>query len=36
MLIQQAIPSFEAFYGRPPPAESDVRGLAIEALGRAG
>jgi shikimate dehydrogenase len=36
MLIQQAIPSFEAFYGRPPPAESDVRGLAIEALGQAG
>jgi shikimate dehydrogenase len=32
MLIRQAAPSFEAFYGRPPPSEIDVRGLAIAAL----
>lgn len=31
MLIGQAAPSFQAFYGRPPP-ELDVRGLALEAL----
>jgi shikimate dehydrogenase len=33
MLIGQAIPSFEAFYGAAPPASVDVRGLAIETLG---
>jgi shikimate dehydrogenase len=32
MLIGQAIPSFEAFYGRPPPAGAHVRALAIAAL----
>lgn len=33
MLIRQAAPSFEAFFGAPPPAEVDVRGLALTALG---
>ena len=33
MLIGQAIPSFEAFYGQAPPASVDVRGLAIRTLG---
>jgi shikimate dehydrogenase len=33
MLIQQAIPSFEALFGRPPPAGVDVRALAAAALG---
>ena len=33
MLIGQAIPSFEAFFGQPPPAGVDVRGLAIQTLG---
>ena len=33
MLIGQAIPSFEAFFGRPPPADTDVRGLALAVLG---
>lgn len=33
MLIGQAAPSFEAFFGRPPPARVDVRGLALTALG---
>jgi len=33
MLIRQAAPSFEAFFGRPPPAEVDVRRLALAALG---
>lgn len=33
MLIGQAVPSFEAFYGQTPPAEVDVRGLAIRTLG---
>jgi shikimate dehydrogenase len=33
MLIGQARPSFEALFGRPPPAEVDVRALAIAALG---
>jgi shikimate dehydrogenase len=33
MLIRQAVPSFEAFFGRPPPADVDVRALALEALG---
>ncbi len=34
MLIRQAAPSFEAFYGRPPPSEVDVRALAMKALGQ--
>lgn len=34
MLIGQARPAFEAFYGQAPPAEVDVRALALEALGR--
>lgn len=33
MLIGQARPAFEAFYGHLPPAEPDVRKLALEALG---
>jgi shikimate dehydrogenase len=33
MLIQQAVPSFEAFFGRPPPIGVDVRSLAVAALG---
>ena len=33
MLIGQAVPSFEYFYGQLPPREVDVRRLAIEALG---
>lgn len=32
MLIGQAIPSFEAFYGRSPPPDVDVRALCLEAL----
>jgi shikimate dehydrogenase len=36
MLIRQAIPSFEAFFGQPPPAGVDVRALALAALGEAG
>lgn len=32
MLIGQAVPSFEAFYGRPPPEGVDVRSLCLEAL----
>ncbi|MFN9711811.1 MAG: shikimate dehydrogenase family protein, partial [Alphaproteobacteria bacterium] len=32
MLIRQAEPSFEAFYGQPPPEGVDVRGLALKAL----
>lgn len=32
MLIGQARPSFEAFFGRPPPAGMDVRALALKAL----
>jgi shikimate dehydrogenase len=32
MLIGQAAPSFEAFYGRPPPAGADVRALALQIL----
>lgn len=35
MLIRQAAPSFEAFFGRPPPEEVDVRALALEVLARA-
>ncbi|WP_435530002.1 shikimate dehydrogenase family protein [Phenylobacterium koreense] len=33
MLIGQAIPSFEYFFGQTPPKSVDVRRLAIEALG---
>lgn len=33
MLIGQAVPSFEYFYGQPPPRDVDVRSLAIKALG---
>jgi shikimate dehydrogenase len=33
MLIAQARPSFEAFFGRPPPADIDVRALCEQALG---
>lgn len=33
MLIRQAVPSFEAFFGRVPPASVDVRALCVEALG---
>ena len=33
MLIGQARPSFEAFYGQPPPGGVDVRALALKALG---
>jgi len=32
MLIGQARPSFEAFFGQPPPADLDVRALALKAL----
>ncbi len=35
MLIEQARPSFEAFYGVPPRAEYDIRGLALDYLGEA-
>jgi shikimate dehydrogenase len=34
MLIGQAVPSFEAFFGQAPPASVDVRVLALEALER--
>ena len=34
MLIGQAVPSYHAFFGAPPPA-IDVRGLCLEALGEA-
>ena len=34
MLIGQARPSFEAFYGQPPPADLDVRALALRAMGQ--
>lgn len=33
MLIRQAVPSFKAFYGDDPPANVDVRALALSALG---
>ncbi len=33
MLIAQARPSFEAMFGRPPPAEVDVRALCEQVLG---
>jgi shikimate dehydrogenase len=34
MLIGQARPSFEAFFGQPPPADLDVRAIALRALGQ--
>lgn len=34
MLIRQAAPSFEAFYGATPPTDVDVRALALKALGQ--
>lgn len=34
MLIGQARPSFEAFFGQPPPADTDVRTLALRATGQ--
>lgn len=33
MLIRQAVPSFEAFFGQAPPEGVDVRALALKALG---
>ena len=33
MLLRQAVPSFEAFYGQPPPADIDVRAIALRHLG---
>ncbi len=33
MLIAQAKPSFEAFFGVPPPQHTDVKGLLLQALG---
>ena len=33
MLIRQAEPSFEAFFGQPPPASVDARMLALTAMG---
>lgn len=35
MLLRQAIPSFEAFFGQSPPAGVDVRALALRQLGEA-
>lgn len=35
MLIRQAVPSFEAFFGQAPPADVDVRALALKAVGEA-
>lgn len=35
MLLRQAVPSFEAFYGQAPPATVDVRGVALKLLGEA-
>ena len=35
MLLRQAVPSFEAFFGATPPAEVDVRALALAQLGDA-
>ncbi len=35
MLIGQARPAFEAFFGRPPPPGPDVRGLVLCTLGEA-
>jgi shikimate dehydrogenase len=36
MLIRQAVPAFEAFFGGPPPDTVDVRALALAALGETG
>jgi shikimate dehydrogenase len=36
MLIGQARPSFEALFGRPPPSEANVRGVALRTLGEGG
>lgn len=33
MLINQAAPAFEAFYGQKPPAQTDARAVALAALG---
>lgn len=33
MLIRQAVPSYEAFFGQAPPADVDVRALAVATLG---
>ncbi len=35
MLIRQAVPSFEAFFGQAPAADVDVRALALKFLGAA-
>lgn len=35
MLLRQAVPSFEAFYGQAPPTTVDVRRLALNLLGEA-
>lgn len=35
MLVGQAAPSFEAFFGHPPPQGVDVRALALQVLGAA-
>jgi shikimate dehydrogenase len=35
MLLRQAVPTFEAFFGLAPPAEVDVRALALAQLGDA-
>jgi shikimate dehydrogenase len=35
MLLRQAVPSFEAIYGVAPPADVDVRALALKLLGEA-
>jgi shikimate dehydrogenase len=35
MLLRQAVPSFEAFYGQAPPALVDVRAMALKLLGEA-
>lgn len=32
MLIRQAVPSFEALFGQPPPADLDIRALALAVL----
>ena len=36
MLLRQAVPSFEAFFGVAPPSGVDVRALALAQLGEAG
>jgi shikimate dehydrogenase len=35
MLIGQAMPAFEAFFGQKPPADCDVRGRVLRILGDA-